>query len=612
MCLIHEGNSSRVDGDACVIPPIINLSRVSSLSYARTRGKGSMVIIDGSHRLPPKSDVLISSASLGQGIVGADKIEWGGIAVDGVGTIICAGTGWASWDAATVLFGPAWWDVRGKVTMLETAPAFDMVVGDFKMAGLGSILTACPHSNMTWQSGTWSGGTVGGRSRLNIQGDITASGTNKALRYGITVFIDASSTFTWESGNISLANGAAIIVEGTFHMNTLGDRKYIGESHLLDSADADYLAMLATEDEFQWHGYFGLEIDPELRGGWYQNPLCGDQCTRENYMWVRDNGRLTFAANSNTSINMPVNMLGSSEMVMGNMSYVELASGGICGNSVTVTISNGTTFAFTGGNMAMRATCVIRGDGELLIAGGAHDMSFSIDAHITISGGVMIWPESRGTGSTITFNGGLLIEGDGKLQIEPYSTSIIVYGEVIFKDDCLLQFPMMGIAAQASNSDRPDAPDPTPRGSLTAVNTMQWEGGTLRGKADFIAQDLLYITGGTKKIRSLAKLVNNGTAAWDTGDIVMADNADFMNLGTVKMEGGQMYFDASDLYEGSVVPTESGGDVFALDFHSYDIDSGKLSYVDYVYLRTLYVSRAPVGWTEDDQDTVIQTPRNVI
>jgi hypothetical protein len=571
-----------------------------------------MVIVDGAHRLPPKSDVLISSAALGIGIVAADKIEWGGIAVDGVGTLIAAGTGWASWDAATVLFGPSWWDVRGYVTMLETAPPFDMIVGNFRLAGFGSILTACPHSNMTWQSGVWDGGTVGGRSRLNIQGDITASGTNKAVRYGMTVFIDAASTFRWSSGNISLANGAAIIVEGKFQMDTTDETAYIGESHLLDSDDPDYLSMLEVEDEYQWHGYFGLELDPELRGGWYQNPLCGDQCTRENYMWVRESGVLSFAANSSTSINMPVNMLGTSQMVMGNSSYVELASGGICGNSVVVTINKGTTFSFTGGNMAMRATCVIKGEGELLIAGGAHDMSFSIDAHITISGGYMIWPLSRGVGSTITFNGGLLIEGDGTLEIQPYSTNIIVYGDVIFKDDCLLQFPMMGIAAQPSNSDRPDAPDETPRGTLTSVNDMRWEGGTLRGKADFIAQDTLVITGGTKKIRSLAKLVNNGTAEWDTGDIIMADNADFMNLGVVKMRGGAQFFDASDLYEGSVTPTESGGDVFAKQFHSYDIDSGKLSYLDYVALRTVYVSRAPVGWDVTDQDDTIQTPRNVI
>merc|ERR1711988_1773254 len=77
-------------------------------------------------------------------------------------------------------------------------------------------------------------------------------------------------------------------------------------------------------------------------------------------------------------------------------------------------------------------------------------MSFSIDAHITISGGYMIWPLSRGPSKTINFNGGLLIEGDGTLEIQPYSTKIIVYGDVIFRDQCLLQFPMMGIASSPS------------------------------------------------------------------------------------------------------------------------------------------------------------------
>ena len=105
--------------------------------------------------------------------------------------------------------------------------------------------------------------------------------------------------------------------------------------------------------------------------------------------------------------------------------------------------------------MAMRYTCTVKGEGELLIAGGAHDMSFSIDAHITIAGGYMIWPQSRGPSKTINFNGGLLIEGDGTLEIQPYSTKIIVYGDVIFRDQCLLQFPMMGIASSPSNSDSP-------------------------------------------------------------------------------------------------------------------------------------------------------------
>ena len=92
----------------------------------------------------------------------------------------------------------------------------------------------------------------------------------------------------------------------------------------------------------------------------------------------------------------------------------------------------------------------------------------------------------------------------------------------------------------------------------------------------------------------------------------MADNADFMNLGTVQMAQGNLYFDADNLYQGTVLPTENGGDVFALEFHSYDLDSGWLSYLDYVQLRTEFVSRAPIGWAESDQDLTILTPSNIV
>jgi hypothetical protein len=612
MCNRKEGNSSRIDGNACIIPPIVNIRPITVLSYTRTYGEGSLIIDTGVHRLPPRAAVIISSASTGLGIVGADLIQWGGIAVDGIGTIIAAGTGWASWDSASVLFGPGWWDVRGYVNMLETAPAFNMFVDVFVLSGLGSILTASPGSNMTWGVGTWNGGTVGGRSRLNVLGNVTASGTNKALRYGLTMYVGPQGNFVWSSGNISLANGASIIVEGTFDMQTTGERKYIGESHLLDASEPIYKAMLKSEDSFNWHGYFGLEIPSELRGGFYRNPLCGDGCTRENYIWFRESAICNFADNSNTSFNMPINLLGNSRMKMGKDAYVELASGGICGNSVVVDISSGTTFSFSGGRMSMRATCVVQGQGELLIAGGAHDMSFSIDSHITIAGGMMVWPFSRGPGATITFNGGLEIRLKGRLQIEPYSTVIVVYGEVLFRDEATLQFPMIGTAAQASNSDRPDAPDTTPRGSLKAVDKMTWNGGILRGKADFISEGQLFISGGLKQIRSMAKLVNKGYAEWLSGDILMADNADFMNLGTVQMANGNLYFDADNLYQGTVLPTENGGDVFAKEFHSYDLDSGWLSYLDYVNLRTEFVSRAPIGWQESDQDLTILKPTNII
>jgi hypothetical protein len=57
----------------------------------------------------------------------------------------------------------------------------------------------------------------------------------------------------------------------------------------------------------------------------------------------------------------------------------------------------------------------------------------------------------------------------------------------------------------------------------------------------------------------------------------MADQADFVNLGTVQIVNGSQGFSFSNLVEGTVIPTENGGDPFALDFHSWDLDQGALS-----------------------------------
>ena len=90
---------------------------------------------------------------------------------------------------------------------------------------------------------------------------------------------------------------------------------------------------------------------------------------------------------------------------------------------------------------------------------------------------------------------------------------------------------------------------------------------------------------GTKRIRSLAKLINHAHAEWSTGDVIMGDFGDVVNLGTFQLqpEDGTL-FTGNNLVEGSIVPLENGGDVFALDFHSWDLDQGGLDYTRNIYL----------------------------
>jgi hypothetical protein len=602
MCPV-SGKTSLVDPNACVIPPTIIVSRISSLSYTKTSGDGMITVVNGYHRLPQKSNLVIS-ATAGTGVTCSDQIDWKGLATDGVGKLIFGGTGWVAWDSTILLFRPDWEVARGLITRLEAAPAFNMFAETFSLKGLGSVFTACPHSNMTWGSGIWLGGSIGGRSTLSITDSLVASGSNKALRYGLTMWIKNGSTFDWIQGNLSMANGADIIVEGTFNIKVISSEPtYFGQAQLLGSDLPSSQELLTREPQNQWHGYYDNTIVAELRKGWYNNPICGIDCLKTNQIIIREKGQILVVPNANAIFTVPVNLVGFSQLIVNENAHFEFQSGGTCGNDVIIDISLGTDVELSGGRMYMKATCTIKGAGELLVSAGVHDLSFSIDAHITISGGAMVWPESRGPGSTITFNGGLLINQFGQLDIQPFSTTIIVKKQVHFKDNCNIQFPVTGSAAQPSNFDEGDAPDESPRGNLTATDVMTWEGGTLQGKADFNALGELYLIGGVKYMKALAKLVNFGHAEWWTGDISMADGADFVNRGKVQMGGDGQQFLGSNFIKGTILPVENGGDVFAMDFHSYDMDMGGLDFREYVALRSEFVSVAPEGWTEEVQKT---------
>lgn len=593
---------SPIDPTACVLTPSLSVSRVTALSFTNFTGSGTLTILGGTHRLPPVLSVPLVVMG-GSAIVSANLIDWLSVSAVHLGRFVAAGKGWIGWDSADVLFGPQWTDERGLVKELNSAPGFNMFAEYVAVQGQGSLLTVCPHSNLTMGSGLWAGGVIGGRSQITVVDSLYCTETNKALRYGVTLFIEKTAHVAWDSGNISLADGAQIIVEGNWLINATTELA-IGQAQLLLVPNGDTIAynLLSRQSQRQWHGYFDDTISDELRQGWYINPLCGDVCLKTNVVLFRGNANLTTSSQSRIYAFAPLNFLGFSNAYLGKDSYFNIVTGGVCGNKVVMNIANGTTLELSGENMVMKATCTITGQGELLISGGAHDLANSIQSHITIENGSMVWPVTRGPGGSIKFYGGLLLRNVGLLQVQTFSTTVSIYQTVELRDNSTIQFPDIGTAAQPSVFDRFDAPDPSPRGTFEIrEGKMFFNGGTLRGKADFVAYVQLYLGGADKYIRSLAKLINKGHCEWSTGSITMSDGANFVNEGTVQMSAGAAMFQADALIEGTIVPVQNGGDPFALDFHGWDEDYGGLNYNEYLHLRTIFVSHTPPGYREEEQ-----------
>lgn len=614
----NYANVSTVDPTACVHRPDIAVERVSTLGFIGTTGTGALAFTAGVHRLPPvTTSVQIVGRSGAIGVVAADLIRWHDLFVGGRFHMLVAGTAWAGWDSVVDLFAPDWDNERG-LAALNNAPACDMRLTTFSVNDLAGVFSTGPDSNFTWTAGEWNGGVLGGRSSLHVTEAIVLNGSNRALRDVMTLTIDATATLTWLAGNLSLANAATVVNEGvfvianvggnssasttdgveTFYPFAMGEADYLNDS---SSTAADALTLLEVHPGRSWQSYYAAHMLAELRAGWYLNPFCGESCGSTNLFFIRGNGELRANPSSKTTFVLPVYLVDESRFNVNPAATVAFASGGTFGNDVVVTLGTGARLELSGGRMLMQATCTIQGAGDLQVTGGAHDLSFIIDAQITISGGRLTWPQSRGDGNKITFRGGLIIEQSGQLIVEPQSTVIQVESDVHFKDNCLIQFPVLGIAAQSTPFDGPDFPDTSPRCTLNATRILRWDGGTIAGKVDIISRSFLYLDGDTKYVASLAKLLNYGHCEWGAGDLVIENNGDFVNYGSIQMALGQAKFDANVVYRGTALPLDNGGDPFAKNFHTYDLDPGGLNYAEYVALNGEYVSILPQGWTEARQ-----------
>ena len=544
-----------------------------------------MIVSAGIHRLPPITTLSIG-VSGGRAICGADRITWTSVTLSKTGTLVLASTGWLAWDNSYLLYEAEDTTERKSPDLFSTPSYEANITTSFQLSDFASFLLSSPHSkvNIMGLSNSWMGGIIRGMCIVSVYKTIVVGGIFKSLQDVVQLYITPKAKMTVTGANISMSNGATIVVDGILEFTDATRRNpvYIGQAQLL-SIPETYLpenrpffsSLLNIYPQRNWNGYFDHNTPQDESSGWYPNPECQDECLTQPKIYIRKTAKVECAQNSSVVFFAPINFVDNTRLTIGMYSYTGLASGGECGNGVVIKIDSGTTVEMSGGNFLMSKSCTITGQGELLSTGGEHTLAQSIQAHITIQGGNLIWPLINGIGATIIFYGGLLISKTGSLELQPWSTNILVHSTVEFRDECNVRFPVIGTASQPFVSDS-GAPDKSPRGSLTALDNMLFLGGTLQGKADFIGNTLMTLDGGDKYIRNLAKLVNNGLMQWGSGNLIMENNADFLNNGKMIMADGST-FNAANYYQGTILPKANGGDLFALDYHSYDLDFGNLN-----------------------------------
>jgi hypothetical protein len=553
--------SSILDSKSCVFAPSIEIRRVTTMSRAQLTGPGSLILRQGIHRLPSSIDMNIIITNQAIGIVASDLITWTSLSLNSRAKLLITGPCWQSWDLVNDFYLSSNTNLAARkyINRIDDIPPFEMIVQRVRIEGLASVYTGSKSSNLTWTNLFWSGGTIGGMSeiRINSRAIITNS-FDKVLRYGMVLMITENARIDWLSGDLTMLEASQLLIDGIFISST--SEAIIGNTELAKSSHQPELLQDAL--------------------GRYLNPVCGGlSCITLPSITFRKHSVFESASQSNITFLLPLNLLDQSQIKLNFSSSTIIGQGGICGDDAAINMETDAKLILTDGEFNMDRKCSIRGEGEMIVYGGRHDIAYIIDATIKIQSGMMIWPSSRGDRGVITFNGGLHLENHGVLQIQPFSTTMLINKEVLLKDNSTIRFPDIGIATQPSPSDRRDAPDNSPRGNFTVKGIMKFYGGTLSGKVDINVLKELDLDGDVKNIKSLAKLVNYGHASWGAGDIILENNADFLNLGEIQIKDGinPDEFRAGTLMRGVILPLENGGDAYAQNYHSYDVDQVRIS-----------------------------------
>lgn len=466
-------------------------------------------------------------------------------------------------------------------------------------------------------------------------------------------YIDEVIRFDIENENINdsiEADDSPFI--GTISTSSMNSLE-ITETNLINQLNyqnVNYKNILKVSPINNFNSYYSENLLVKKQQNLYRNPACSYYCGKNSYFIIQKNANFTVLNNNNLIVNLNFLLLNSTNrVILKDISKLSLQQNSLLNNLATVyLLTQNSILNFYSNSIFMLKMSKIYGDGNLIIDSGSHTIGSIINCNVQLYGGEIIWPKSRQSmydlglslenDNKIIFNKNLILEKSSKFLIFKQNTVITIKQNLILSDDSRIQFPLIGTVKERISYDSLDAPDDTPRCLLTVLKNFYFYSGIIEGKGDFIIKSYLLLdnndkykelkelysnttetttvisasnedidaalfpeyfsdstssissSSSNKYIKSLAKLVNDGYCEWNSGDIMITDFGDFINRGTIQII--QSTTDnkvLSAFYKGTAVSLENGGDYFAKDYHTYDIDPGNnLDFSEYLKLKSMY------------------------
>ena len=520
-------NSSKTDPTVCTLRADVSTMLLHAGGEATMAGVGGALITTGGmHRLPS----TFSSAGGGAGAIVnggvayvlATNFSIPYLAVTS-GALVCAGSSFMGADLAKKLYQDASTDRR---ETLIHVPFSGFIGGSLKVDGGELRVAAGDFGSGIEASIVWfNGGLLSGWSTITATRGLYVNSSNtKTMRSAMRLTCALNCKGEWAgAGPVVLREGASWFVRGKM---TYSVKPFNHES---DTSGLDGgVAVSVQWDPFrigwaegrQWSGNY-----------WYTNPVCGPHCARAPYLL--NTGRILVPNGARPSIGLTLRHLGV--CIVADGARLVLDGGGDGGGNWYL----GGSLLMSAGRFVMDGDATVSGYGGVngtieSTSGGPHQTGDKLNTRLVVSGGILEVKTRY-----YELNDGLQVSG-GTVRCSVSGSKIMISGSNLTMTGGEMRFvevlPNAGIHPTHIHSEKRNAD----RSFVTVNSKFIWSGGKFRGNAEIGARQGVEI--GSRefaeedqtelmRLEMLCNLVNYGVFYWYWGDIVMKEQANFVNSG---------------------------------------------------------------------------------